>query len=150
MPDISGPIHGDYEYDSKEAGTNEPEKKEPVISGSDSDIEPGSMRPRDMSVLNIDHRIPRKTYWQKLALTTTSPGRWSQFLRHAWQPFLILASIPGIAYCSLVYAIVLAWSVVMTTVLSIYMLDPPYNFTATQIGLMNLAPCKCLFSASLI
>ncbi|KAK3111423.1 hypothetical protein LTR53_013358 [Teratosphaeriaceae sp. CCFEE 6253] len=28
----------------------------------------------------------------------------------------------------------------MTTALSTYMLDPPYNFTASQIGLMSLAP----------
>lgn len=28
----------------------------------------------------------------------------------------------------------------MSAALSTYMLDPPYNFTATAIGLMNVAP----------
>jgi len=95
---------------------------------------------RKMSHIHIDPNKPRKTYWQRLSLFTTSPGPWSHFLRHSWQPFLILGSIPGVAFCSLTYAILLAWSTVMTTALSTYMLGSPYNFTADQIGLMSLAP----------
>ena len=34
----------------------------------------------------------------------------------------------------------LAWSTVMTVNLSSAMLDPPWNFTAAQIGLMSLPP----------
>lgn len=134
VPDISGPIHGDYQKDTKE----------PEASSTSQDIEPGSMRDagRNMSIIHINPNIPRKTYWQKLALTTTSPGSWSHFLRHSWQPFMILGSIPGVTYCSLVYAIVLAWQTVMTSVLSVYMLDAPYNFSSDQIGLMSLAPCE--------
>lgn len=97
-------------------------------------------RAHKLSVIHVNTAIPRKTYWQRLNLLTTSPGPWSQFLRHSWQPFLILGSIPGVLFCSLTYAILLAWSTVMTTALSEYMLDPPYNFSADQIGLMSLAP----------
>ncbi|KAK4497677.1 hypothetical protein PRZ48_010330 [Zasmidium cellare] len=131
-PDISGHIHGDYATDAKV----------PEESNESQDVEPGQMRDaaRNMSVVHINPNIPRKTYWQRLALTTTSPGSWSHFFRHSWQPFMILGSVPGVAWCSLVYAIVLAWSTVMTSVLSIYMLDAPYNFTSDQIGLMSLAP----------
>ena len=136
-PDISGHIHGDYKQ----------ETKAPETSSETQDIEPGSIRDaaRNMSVIHINPNIPRKPYWQRLALTTTSPGTWSHFLRHSWQPFMILGSVPGVAYCSLVYAIVLAWSTVMTSVLSIYMLDAPYNFTSDKIGLMSLAPCMPAF-----
>lgn len=95
---------------------------------------------RALSVTHIDHRIPRKTYLQQLSLLKSSPGPWSHFLRHSWQPFVILVTIPGVTFCALVYAITLAWSTVMTTAVSTYMLDPPYNFNASQIGLMNLPP----------
>lgn len=136
VPDISGHIHGDYDN----------ETKHPRTSGTDMEREP--VQQSSMSVIHINHDIPRKTYWQKLALTTTSPGTWGHFFRHSWQPFMILGSVPGVLFCSLVYAIVLAWSTVMTSVLSTYMLDAPYNFTSDQIGLMSLAPCK-LFDTEL-
>lgn len=88
----------------------------------------------------IDPSIPCKTYWQRLGLATTTPGPFMLFARHAYQPFQILFTIPGVAYMSLVYAVQLAWSTVISAALSTYMLDPPYNFDSTQIGLMNLAP----------
>jgi hypothetical protein len=91
-------------------------------------------------VIVVDSSVKRKTYWQSLSFTTTSTGSWSTFLRHTWQPFWILFTVPGVAYSSCVYAVLLAWSTVMTAALSTYMLDAPYNFSATSIGLMNLAP----------
>lgn len=115
-----------------------------ALSGkeADVDVEAGSSESlnQKLSVTQVDPSIPRKTYWQKLAMTTTSPGQWSDFLIHSWQPFMLLGSIPGVLFCSLVYAILLAWMTVMTAALSEYMLDPPYNFTASDIGLMSLAP----------
>lgn len=99
---------------------------------------------RKLSVIYINPAKTRKPYWQRLSLTNTSPGPWIAFLRHAWQPFMILGSIPGVLFCSLVYAILLAWSTVETAALSYLMLDPPYNFTASQIGLMSLAPCQSI------
>jgi MFS family permease len=101
---------------------------------------PEASRPRNLSVVVIDSSIPRKTYWQSLSFTTVSKGSWKTFARHSYQPFFILISVPGVAYSSCVYAVLLAWSTVMTAALSTYMLDPPYNFSATGIGLMNLAP----------
>jgi len=120
------------------------DKDKEVLPGkeADMDVEAGSSESlaRKLSVIHVDPSIPRKTYWQTLVLTTTSPGKWSDFLRHSWQPFMLLGSIPGVLFCSLVYAILLAWMTVMTAALSEYMLDPPYNFTASDIGLMSLAP----------
>lgn len=104
-------------------------------SGSDS--APGLRR---LSVAQIDPSIPRKTYWQRLKIFTPSPGSATDFLRHSWQPFLLLATIPGVAYCSLVYAVLLGWNTTQSAALSTYMIAPPYNFSATAIGLMNLAP----------
>lgn len=95
---------------------------------------------RTLSVVQVDTSIRRKTYLERMKLFSPSPGPFSHFFRHTWQPFIILFTIPGVAYCSWVYAVLLAWNVVQSAALSTYMLDPPYNFSATAIGLMNLAP----------
>lgn len=117
------------------------DEKRPSRTQPSTDIETGSdERIRKLSTIQINPAIPRKPYWKRMSLLKTSPGTWPHFLRHSWQPFLILGSIPGVLFCSLCYAVLLAWSTVMTTALSTYMLDPPYNFSASQIGLMSLAP----------
>ena len=93
---------------------------------------------RNLSVVHLDPSIPRKTYWQKLSLLKTSPGPWHHFLRHSYQPFMILVSIPGVLFSSITYGILVAFNNVMTTALSTYMLEAPYEFGASQIGLMSL------------
>lgn len=116
------------------------DKKEPA-SGPEKevvqDLTPGE---GSLTTVQIDPSIPRKTYLQRLSFATTTPGPFMLFARHAYQPFQILFTIPGVAYMSLVYAVLLAWSTVMSAALSTYMILPPYNFNSTQIGLMNLAP----------
>lgn len=99
-----------------------------------------SIQQRQLSVAHVDKSILRKTYLQRLQVFSPSPGSPSDFLRHSWQPFIILVTIPGVAYCSLVYAVLLGWNTTQSAALSTYMIDPPYNFSATAIGLMNLAP----------
>jgi MFS family permease len=105
-------------------------------AATSNDEEPG----RNLSVAHINPNIQRKTYWQKLSLLQTTAGPWSHFLRHSYQPLMILVSIPGVAFSSLTYAILNAFNTVMTTALSTYMIEPPYDFSASQIGLMSLAP----------
>lgn len=116
------------------------EKKLPL---SDPEKQAGAeMSPGDTLAISVcvDPTAPRKTYWQRLSLATTTPGPFMLFARHAYQPFHILCTIPGVTYMSVVYAVQLAWSTVMSAALSTYMIEPPYNFNSTQIGLMNLAP----------
>ncbi|KAL1865757.1 hypothetical protein Plec18167_009299 [Paecilomyces lecythidis] len=88
----------------------------------------------------IDTSIPMKTYWQRLAPWSSSPGSLHSFFRHSYQPFMILFSIPAVFYMSLLYGAMLAASTVMVTTLSSWMAEPPYNFNAAQIGLMSLPP----------
>lgn len=120
------------DHADKKSPMSDPEKQaQAELSATES---PGITTPR------LDAMIPRKTYWQRLSLATTTPGPFMLFARHAYQPFQILFTIPGVAYMSLVYAVLLAWSTVMSAALSTYMIEAPYNFNSTQIGLMNLAP----------
>ena len=118
---------------------NTPSNPSPVDAESRSGSD-GYAGQRHLSVAQIDPSIPRKTYWQRLKIFTPSPGSPVDFLRHSWQPFLLLTTIPGVAYCSLVYAVLLGWNTTQSAALSTYMIAPPYNFSATAIGLMNLAP----------
>lgn len=55
---------------------------------------------RTLSLVQVDPTIKRKTYREMLKLFSPSPGPFSHFFRHAWQPFVILFTIPGVAYCS--------------------------------------------------
>jgi MFS family permease len=90
--------------------------------------------------VEIDHSIPVKSYWKKLALWTNSSVPFSEVAKHCYQPFLILFSFPGVFFMALVYGLMTACTTVPVTTLSSVMTLPPYNFGASQIGLMGLPP----------
>ena len=87
--------------------------------------------------ISIDPEIQPKTYWQRLALITPSSGSVAQ---HFWQPVIVLFTFPAVTYTAMTYGSILAWFAIMTSVQATYLLEPPYNFTAIGIGLMNLPP----------
>ncbi|KAK3626956.1 hypothetical protein LTR56_019495 [Elasticomyces elasticus] len=138
IPDISRDGSSE-KVDEKHASSFPPPAESDVVRQRRS-YDDEAARARKLSVIHVNESIPRKTYWQRMSLLTTTHGPWIQFLRHSWQPFLILGTIPGVTFVALVYAILTAYSTVMTTASSLYMIDPPYNFSASQIGLMSLAP----------
>jgi hypothetical protein len=80
-----------------------------------------------------------KTYRQRMALLTTTPGSLSTFLRHGYQPFVVLFTIPAVFLISIVYSALLAWlSLILVTETAIFNM-PPYNFSASAVGLLFLA-----------
>ncbi|KAF7544101.1 hypothetical protein G7Z17_g10219 [Cylindrodendrum hubeiense] len=101
-------------------------------------VEEGALR--DIASIQMDLSIPKRTYRERLALTnTTSSGEANNaFLRHMYQPLILLATVPAIAYAALVYGILVGLGDVMSTTLSTYLTQEPYNFTSDQIGLMSL------------
>ena len=88
----------------------------------------------------IDPNIPRKPYWQRMAPVSNTSGGWATFLRHSYQPFIILFTFPAVAYTALIYGSLLAWFSVVVNVYSIYFTLPPYAFGPSGIGLLNLPP----------
>lgn len=88
----------------------------------------------------IDLSIPRKTYLEKLSLWSPSPGSLKSFAQHMYQPLVVTITFPAAFYVSVVYGILTATWQVMITVVSSVMPEPPYNFDASQVGLMSLAP----------
>lgn len=91
----------------------------------------------------VDQSIPRKSYVERLTLfpkDTDFRGGYGILLQHAYQPFVIITTFPAITYSALMYGSILAWFSVLVNIWSIYFVQPPYNFSPSGIGLMNLPP----------
>lgn len=104
------------------------------------DVETQTIAGSPVTAVTTDPGIPLKTYRQRLALWSSSPGSLGSFFRHSYQAFMVLFTIPGVFYMSLVYGAVFVATTVMVTTLSSYMAQAPWNFNSAQIGLMSLAP----------
>ncbi|KAF2723812.1 MFS general substrate transporter [Polychaeton citri CBS 116435] len=128
--------------------TNNNDEKDERVAVSNSSVEQGvpSMPSSEedlahtLGTIHINPNKKRKPYMKMLALTSTTQGSWSHVFRHTYQPFIILFTIPGVLYCSTVYAILVAWATVQISALSIFMLGEPWNFSPSQIGLMSIPP----------
>ena len=84
-----------------------------------------------------DH-IPRpKSYRQRLALYTKTDESLLPYFR---QPIIALFTFPAVAYTAITYGTTLAWFAIFTSIQATYLIEPPYNFDATGVGLMNVAP----------
>lgn len=75
-----GSINNVPDHSGHARGSNDEEKR-PKTLAADTDVELDTP-PRNLSVVHLKPNIPRKTYWQKLALTTTSPGSWRSLETH--------------------------------------------------------------------
>ncbi|OKL64099.1 hypothetical protein UA08_00624 [Talaromyces atroroseus] len=129
----------------------DPENEQSVetkqIYGDQTAIDIASIKPGDeivshgVSAVEINPNIPLKGYWQRLALLTTTPSSTAvneSFFQHIYQPLLILVTIPAVSWTSLVYGILVALGDVMSTTMSAYLPEPPYNFSTYEVGLMSL------------
>lgn len=85
----------------------------------------------------IDPTLPRKTYFQRMALVT--PSDYS-IAHHFYQPIYVLFLFPAVAYAALTYGTILACLALMSSMQATYLIRPPYNFSPSGVGLMNLAP----------
>jgi len=78
-----------------------------------------------------------KTYKQRMALYTPTDA---SILQHLYQPLVILTTFPAVAYTAITFGTVLACFAILTTVQAIYLIEPPYNFSPSGVGLFNLPP----------
>lgn len=88
----------------------------------------------------VDHSIPQNSYAQRMALWTTTPGSLKSFLRHTYQPFWILFTMPAVAYTAIQYGAALSWYSIIGVSTATYFPVAPYNFGTVGIGLLNLPP----------
>ncbi|GAB1214042.1 hypothetical protein ATERTT37_003199, partial [Aspergillus terreus] len=80
--------------------------------------------------------VPKKSYKKRLALVTKTD---TPVLQHIVQPFQLLFTFPAVTYTAIMYGSLLCWFSVLATTQSTYLLTPPYNFSASGIGLFNLS-----------
>lgn len=70
-------------------------------------------------------------------------------VQHFYQPLLILFSFPAVAYTAITYGTILAWFSANTSSSSYFVLDDPYEFSASAIGLLHLGGFLGTFIATL-
>lgn len=92
------------------------------------------------STSRIDPSLPRRPYLARLSLWSPSPGSLRFFAHHIYQPLIVNVAFPGCAYVALIYGLIFATWQVMINVVSTKMPEPPYEFDASAVGLMTLAP----------
>ncbi|KAE9576564.1 hypothetical protein CGMCC3_g7533 [Colletotrichum fructicola] len=132
LPPISGISHSDGGTGKVDENSKSPDLHRNAPSNRRTSLKPNGQ--------SIGNEIQRKSYRQRLSLTTSSPGSFRTFSRHCYQPFQILFSVPGVLYMSLVYGAMMISSNILVTTMSNWMTRAPYNFDPDQIGLMSLAP----------
>lgn len=98
------------------------EKKEPEATSL------GKLESRTASV-------PLKPYRQRLALVTPTD---EPVLRHLYQPFVLLATFPGVAYAAVTYGCGLGILSLMASTQAFFVIQPPYNMNPSQVGLLGL------------
>lgn len=124
----------------------------PVFAGTNQAQTPTSIHPphkeekssiveRDdtfVTTLEIDTTIPKRSYRQRMALLTPTHAPATLFLRHIWQPFVILAMFPAILYVAFTWGSQLAWYSMINTTSAAYFPAAPYHFSTIDVGLLNL------------
>jgi len=81
----------------------------------------------------------KKSLRERYSLYTPTPSGARPFLYLVWD-FLRLVRFPAIAYTALMWGASLTWFSVVLTTMSTYFTLPPYNFSPSGVGLMNLPP----------
>lgn len=92
---------------------------------------------RTVSHRFIDSTLPMKSYRERMALITPTEGA---IFSHPLDPVRLLFQFPAVSYAAITFGSVLALFSILTSVQATYLFGPPWNFTASGVGLMNIAP----------
>ncbi|KAE8361511.1 major facilitator superfamily domain-containing protein [Aspergillus caelatus] len=106
--------------------------------------EPSTLRVATRST--VDVRRSRKSIRQRLAFVTKTD---MPVVQHFYQPLLILFSFPAVAYTAITYGTILAWFSANASSGSYFLLDEPYKFSPSAIGLFHLGGFLGTFIATL-
>lgn len=120
----------DYTKDHKSAVDTE---KQSEVLPPPSPIE------HEQTMLDIDHTIPIKSYGSKLKPWVIAPGSFMHYLRHTYQCFLVMWYCPAVFYMALLNGAANTAQIILITVYSTYLYEPPYNFSESAVGLFGLS-----------
>jgi len=73
---------------------------------------------------------------KRLAIITKSDA---SIRHHFYLPFAMLFTFPAVSYASVTYGLLLAWFSVITSASSYFLLDAPYNFRPSSVGLFMIS-----------
>jgi hypothetical protein len=74
---------------------------------------------------------------KRLALITYTEG---PIKHHFLAPFKLVFQFPAVAYTAVTFGSVMSWMAVIISIATTNMIYPPYNFSPSEIGLINVAP----------
>ncbi|KAE8337824.1 hypothetical protein BDV24DRAFT_154093 [Aspergillus arachidicola] len=106
--------------------------------------EPSTLRVTTRSTVGA--RRSRKSVRQRLAFVTKTD---MPIVQHFYQPLLILFSFPAVAYTAITYGTILAWFSANASSGSYFLLDEPYEFSPSAIGLFHFGGFLGTFIATL-
>ncbi|GES59591.1 hypothetical protein ATEIFO6365_0003087100 [Aspergillus terreus] len=92
-------------------------------------------------------RRSRKTIRQRLALVTKTD---MPIAHHFYQPLIVLCSFPAVAFAAVTYGTLLAWFSLTSSAASYFLLDEPYDFSPSAIGLFHLGGFAGAFLSTLV
>ncbi|KIW05911.1 hypothetical protein, variant [Verruconis gallopava] len=91
-------------------------------------------------LVEIDTTIPMRSRGRRYAMYTLTSVSHYSWARHLYQPFALLYYFPAVAFAALQWAFCLAaLSIVAVSTSNIYPYAP-YNFSAADVGNLNIAP----------
>lgn len=90
------------------------------------------------TAVELEHTPKRPSYWSTLKIYN---GTYSDapFLRVFIRPFLLFF-YPAILWGFLLFGTTITWIVVYSVVNAVIFVNPPYNFSVSQTGLISLSP----------
>lgn len=91
------------------------------------------------SVSSAARQYRKKTYLQKLKLFTVIPEKPNELIAHIYRPLLPLR-FPVIFWCGFQYGSNLMWFNVLNATAALIFTGPPYNFSASLVGVAYVAP----------
>lgn len=94
--------------------------------------------------------ISEHSYWKRHRLITIDETDHSSFLTHFFQPLAILIRVPAVAFAALQYGWLVSCLSVLAVTQATLLPAPPYNFSASSVGLMNLPPAIGALLGSLL
>ncbi|KAI6367849.1 hypothetical protein MCOR25_004812 [Pyricularia grisea] len=109
-----------------------------AVGGVKEEIHGEKSAAEEVSMVAGQEAEPKHSYLRSLRVFT---GRYS----HAplWKVFLrpvVLFFYPAVLWGFLIYGTLMTWIVVFSVVNAVIFINPPYNFTISQTGLISLSP----------
>ncbi|KAJ5273668.1 Major facilitator superfamily domain general substrate transporter [Penicillium angulare] len=79
--------------------------------------------------------LPRKSYRERMALITKTDV---PILQNFYRPLIVAVVFPAVTFAAIQYGLILAWFSATVSAGSNFLIYPPYNFKANEIGLFNI------------